>query len=187
MRPGGILVDTNAYFRLAQSIRPLLGESFGQEQHCLYVIKELQKEYDKNPRLKNSFPWVNNAEYVKNRSHCLPVTRDQKPEISRAFDFILDYVRHVHPGVSRIDVQCLAHAEVLGVPIVTDDAEMREAANAYNIKIYSTLELLKLMLECGHVTIERIREIAGFWIYQKDQPINFRKDFKRLFGEDAPR
>jgi predicted nucleic acid-binding protein len=126
-------------------------------------------------------------EYVKNRSHCLPVTRDQKPEISRAFDFILDYVRHVHPGVSRIDVQCLAHAEVLGVPIVTDDAEMREAANAYNIKIYSTLELLKLMLECGHVTIERIREIAGFWIYQKDQPINFRKDFKRLFGEDAPR
>jgi hypothetical protein len=57
--------------RLAQSIRPLLGESFGQEQHCLYVIKELQKEYDKNPRLKNSFPWVNNAEYPESVTYHL--------------------------------------------------------------------------------------------------------------------
>jgi hypothetical protein len=187
LKPCGILVDTNAYFRLAQSIRPLLGESFGKERYCLYVIKELQKEYDKSPRLRNSFPWVNELEYVKNRSHFLPVTRDQKPEISRAFTFILDYVRHVHPGVSRIDVHCLAHAEVLGVPVVTDDAEMREAANAYNIKTYNTLELLKLMLDCGHVNIVQVRGIAGFWNYLKDQPIDFRKDFKRLFGEDAPR
>ena len=38
-----ILIDTNAYFRLAQSIRPLLKVEFGDEEYCLYVIKELQQ------------------------------------------------------------------------------------------------------------------------------------------------
>lgn len=187
MKFQGVLVDTNAYFRLAQSIRPLLGKPFGQEQYCLYVISELQKEYDKNPRLKNSFPWVNEPEYAANRSHCLPVTRGQKTEIRRSIHFIFDYVRNVHPGVSRIDVHCLAHAEVLGIPVVTDDAEMREAAAAYNIKTYSTLELLKIMLDCGHVNMAQIKGVAAYWNYLNDQPINFRKEFNRLFDEEAPK
>ena len=44
-----ILFDSNAYFRLAQSIHPLLQVEFGKEDYCLYVIKELQVEYDKKP------------------------------------------------------------------------------------------------------------------------------------------
>jgi hypothetical protein len=34
------LIDSNVYFRLAQSIRQLL-KIFGDENYCLYVIKEL--------------------------------------------------------------------------------------------------------------------------------------------------
>lgn len=65
-----ILLDSNAYFRLAQSIRPLLKQTFGKEKYCLYVIKELQNEYDKNPRLKSAFHWVNDPEYKENRTPC---------------------------------------------------------------------------------------------------------------------
>jgi hypothetical protein len=60
MPQGRILLDSNAYFRLAQSIRSLLNSPFGEKKYCLYVIKELQAEYEKNSRLKSKFPWVNN-------------------------------------------------------------------------------------------------------------------------------
>lgn len=150
MAESKILLDSNAYFRLAQSIRPLLNSSFGNEHYCLYVLKELQDEYEKNPRLKNSFPWVNDPEYVDNRSNRLQVAREEHPEIRRSFEFILNYVRVVHPGVSKVDVQCLAHAEQLGIPVVTDDEEMRVAAKDYGIKTMKALDLLKLMLDCGH-------------------------------------
>lgn len=76
-----ILVDSNAYFRLAQSIHPLLNVVFGKKRYCLYVIKELQDEYRRSPRLKNAFSWVNDPEYVENRSHLLEIAKEEKPEI----------------------------------------------------------------------------------------------------------
>ena len=182
-----ILVDSNAYFRLAQSIHPLLGVPFGRESYCLYIIKQLQTEYDRSATLRNSFPWVNEAPYVKNRSNRLSVTRDEKTEIQRSFDFICDYVRSVRPGVSRVDVLCLAHAEVLKIPVVTDDGDMIDAARDFEIQVCKTLELLKLMLDCGYVDMSKIREIAGYWRYLNDCPKDFAIDYRRLFGENPPR
>jgi predicted nucleic acid-binding protein len=181
-----ILVDSNAYFRLAQSIHPLLRQQFGEQEYCLYVIKELQDEYDKSPRLQNAFFWVNEPAFKENRSPAIETTKEERVEIKRAYEFILDYVRNVYPGVSKVDVLCLAHAEQLGIPVVTDDAEMRQAAGDYGIKTMKTLELLKLMLDCGHIDMDKIRGIAGYWIYQKDTPKDFRKDFRKLFAEEPP-
>lgn len=181
-----ILIDTNAYFRLAQSVRPLLKVEFGEENYCLYIIKELQDEYDRNSRLRNSFPWVNEAEYTENRSHRLAVSRAERKEISQAFDFIFDHARTGYPGVSRVDVIALAHAYVLGIPIVTDDADMLAVANDFEIKTYKTFELLRLMLDCNHIDIAKVREVGGYLAYQKDKPKDFRKDYKTIFGEDPP-
>ena len=182
-----ILVDSNAYFRLAQSIHPLLNVVFGNKRYCLYVIKELQIEYNRNPRLKNAFSWVNDPEYTKNRSRVLEITREEKAEIKRAYDFILDYVNSVHPGVSKVDALCLAHAEQLHIPVVTDDEEMLTVAGEYGITAYKTLALLKLMLDCHHIGIEKIREIAGYWIYLNDRPKDFKTDYEKLFGEIPPK
>jgi hypothetical protein len=60
-----ILLDSNAYLRLANSFHPLLHESFGKENYTLHLIPEFQKEFDKSPRLKNKFGWVNQPEYIK--------------------------------------------------------------------------------------------------------------------------
>ena len=162
MSEGRILVDSNAYFRLAQSIHPLLNVEFGDRRYCLYCLKELQDEYNKSSRLKNAFSWVNEPEYVKNRSHLLKITREEKLEIRRAYEFILDYVRNVHPGVSKVDVLCLAHAEQLCMPVVTDDEKMRIAAGAYNIRTLKTLELLKLMLDCRYQIIVHPNEPSSY-------------------------
>jgi hypothetical protein len=182
-----ILVDSNAYFRLAQDIHPLLNVAFGKNRYCLYVIKELQDEYNRSSRLINTFRWVNDPEYVDNRSNVLVVTRDEKSEIKRSYDFILDYVRNVHPGVSRIDVLCLAHAEQLHIPVVTDDGDMQTVAREYDIATYKTLELLKLMLDCGFINIERVRKIAARWIHFNDEPKDFVVHYRRLFSEASPK
>jgi len=178
-----ILVDSNAYFRLAQSIHPLLNKEFGDKLYCLYCIKELQDEYNRSSRLKNAFSWVNDPEYVENRSHVLEISKEEKSEIKRAYDFILDYVHSVHPGVSKVDVRCLAHAEQLHIPVVTDDEEMLIVAREYGIATFKTLELLKLMLGCRYIGIDKVREIASYWIYLNDRPKDFMTDYKKLFGE----
>jgi len=181
-----ILVDTNAYFRLAQSIRPLLKTEFGEPPYCLYVIKELQDEYNKSPRLRNKFPWVNDPEYTENRSHRVQLSKQERNEIEQAFDFMFDHKRTAYPTVSRVDVTVLAYAYVLGLPVVTDDTDMLALAKDFDVKTFKTLDLLRLMLECGHIDMAKVREIAGYLVYLNDRPKEFRADYKRLFKEEFP-
>lgn len=63
-----ILVDTNAYLRLAKTIRPLLFVPFGENEYCLYILPELNKELTSR-KLQSKFPWVDEAEYAENRKH----------------------------------------------------------------------------------------------------------------------
>jgi hypothetical protein len=186
MAQSKIFIDTNVYFRLAQSIRPLLNAEFGEQLYCLYVIKELQQEYEKSPRLRNSFPWVNIPEFRDNRTHYLHISRKEKKEIEQAFDFLFDHARTAYPGVSRVDVIGLAHAYVLGIPIATDDGDMLALAGDFEITALRTLDLLKLMHECGHIDIEKVREIANYLCYMNDKPRDYRREYKRLFGEEPP-
>ncbi|MBU4317205.1 MAG: hypothetical protein KKF30_08025 [Proteobacteria bacterium] len=76
-----ILLDSNAYLRIADSFHPLLGESFGEQGYVLYLTPEFQKEFNKSARLKNKFGWVNQPEYVENRKHSLKPTRKQTEQV----------------------------------------------------------------------------------------------------------
>ena len=182
-----IIVDSCSYFRLAQSIRPLLKEPFGKKGHCLGVIEELDKEYEKNPTLKQKFFWVSQKEYAENRKKCFAPTRDQQAEINNTFFFIREFARDEKLGVGEVDLRGLAYADVLRIPIVTDDSDMLEVAKEFGIKTYKTLEIMKLMLDSDFLTLKQIRAIASYWIYQNDTPKSFRKDFRRLFREIPPK
>ena len=70
---------------------------------------------------------------------------------------------------------------------MTDDSDMIEVAKEFNISTYKTLEILKLMLDNGFVTMGQIRAIASYWSYQNDTPKSYRKDFERIFLEDPPK
>jgi hypothetical protein len=181
-----IIVDSCSYFRLAQSIRPLLKITFGKEKHCLGVIKELDKEYERSPTLKNKFFWVSQPEYRDNRKDCFSPNPRQRSEINHAFFFIREFVRDSQFSVSEVDITGLAYAYVLKLPIVTDDSDMLEVAKEFEIKTYKTLELMKLMMDSGHLKMEQIRSIVSYWAYQNDRPGAFWRDFKRIFSEDPP-
>ena len=182
-----ILIDSNVYFRLAQSIHPLLQVEFGTERYCLYVIKELQAEYDKNPRLKNTFYWVNDPEYKQNRTCKLSISRKSQREIMHASNFIKDYAKDSYLGLSPVDITALAHAYILDIPIVTDDSDMLALARDFSIKTLKTLDLLKLMLDCRQIDITVVRQIASYWNYAEDKPKSFALDYKKLFKEMPPK
>lgn len=71
-----ILIDTNTYIRLAQSIRPLLFRTFGKDKNCLYVLPELNDELSYR-KLNSKFPWINEDEYCDNRDHFPHISRKQ--------------------------------------------------------------------------------------------------------------
>ena len=102
MPPCNIIVDSCSYFRLAQSIRPLLKTPFGRKKYCLGVIEELDKEYEKNPTLKNKFFWVSQQEYSDNRRDCFSPNPRQRSEINHAFFFIREFARDSQFSVSEV-------------------------------------------------------------------------------------
>ncbi len=184
MKQSKILLDTCSYLRLAKSIHPLLNQTFGNDHYCLYVIEEFQKEYDKNLRLRNKFAWVNDTEYLKNRKEPINISRNQKVEIEESFDLI---VHEASENISKIDIKYLAYADILKIPLVTDDGDMLEFAKDAGIITMTTLNLLKLKLDTNYISIDKVRETVVYWSYISDLPKNFHKDYKILFGENPPK
>ena len=179
MAQSKILVDTNTYLRLAQTIRPLLFAPFGDDENCLYILPELNDEL-RSRKLKTKFPWMDDEEYVDNRKYFPSIGRKQDKAIQQAFDYIWDYVQ-ANPGPSKVDALYIAYAQELDIPLVTDDQDMTALAREYDVKVMSTLELLKLMLDCDHIDMNTIKSLRGYWQHMKDLPANFNSDYKRLF------
>lgn len=181
-----VLVDSCSYFRLAQSIDPLLKTPFCEEGYTLGVIKELNEEYNKSPKLKHKFYWVDKKKHKENRKRCFTVSAVQKGEINNAFLFIRETAREEGFGVSRVDLTCLAYAHVFGIPVITDDADMISLAKEYDIESLTSLELLKILYDCRAIGIRKVRGIAAYWVYLNDTPKSYRKDYRKLFNEPAP-
>lgn len=178
-----LLLDTNAYLRLAFTIHPLLFVSFGKENYTLYVIEDFQKEFDRKQRLKKSFPWVNKKEFKKNRSRYLTLSSQEKKNIAVAETFIWDHNISLGLGASDVDVRALSFGYVLDIPVITDDKGMIDLADSLGIKAIRILTLLSIMLSSNHIDIERIKELAGYLNYMNDLPYkNFIKDINKVFG-----
>lgn len=182
-----ILVDTCSYFRLAQSIHPLLKIPFCEEQHVLGVIKELNQEYQRNPSLKHKFFWVDQFEYIENRKRCFSLKQAIKSDINNTFYFLRETARDEGYGVSKVDLIALSYCEVLSIPVVTDDLDILLLAKEYEIKTYTSLELLKLMYDCSFITKKKVRTIVEYWVYIKDTPGAYKSNYKKLFKEPAPK
>jgi len=181
-----ILIDTNTYIRLAKSIHPLLDTLFGEENYCLYVLKELDDEFSRSARLQSQYSWVEENEFQANRKKRLALSKKNKREIELTLDFLRQHKIDNRLSVSEVDILYLAHGYVLDIYAVSDDTDMLELADVFNIKTMKTQELLRLMLECNHVDMEKVRQIAAYWEYISDKPANFRQDYIEIFDEKPP-
>ncbi len=180
-----ILLDSNAYLRLANSFHPLLNECFGQKGYCLYLIPEFQKEFNKNPRLNNKFGWVNEPEYVENRNSHIRVRKSEKDQIQLTYSFLWEHNISQGFGASRVDVRALAYGSVFGAPVVTDDADMTRLGTAFGIETWSLLDLLKIMIDAGRANASDIKALLGYLEYMRDLPYRaFKEKVSKIFKID---
>lgn len=62
-----VLLDTNAYLRLAKRIRPMLGIPFGQKGYVLTILKQVEEEVHGSSRLRFLYPWFDNPDLANER------------------------------------------------------------------------------------------------------------------------
>lgn len=180
MAQSKILVDTNAYLRMAKSIHPLLFTPFGAQEYCLYILPELNQELGKR-KLQTKFPWIDDPEFVENRQHFPKISRQQKKTITQTLDFVWNTVQTILPGPSRIDALYVSYSIELDIPLVTDDQDMTDLAKIYEVEVISTLQLLRWMLDAEHIELHQIKSLFEYWMYLSDLPSGFHADRKRLF------
>lgn len=184
MAQSKILVDTNIYLRFAQSLHPLLFRPFCSDEFTLYITHRFQKEYDRQPRLREKFCWVNEDMYSENRSQRVNISRAQQKEAALANGYIADYNLAQSLGVQEVDIDILAHALVLDVPVVTDDRDMTQLADVFSIDVWNSLSLMKTMLNCNHVTQKDLDAVVGYMKYMEDLPWRrYIQDYARMFPQ----
>lgn len=188
-----ILVDSNSYFRLAQNLHPLLCQPFGSADFTLYIHADLNAEFKFSSRLKNKFHWVSESKYVTNRGRSINLSKAQKKEIEETYQYLWahaqdEFLTPRGKGPSPIDTRIVATALVLGIRLVTDDRDMIELAQAYEVKHLTSLEVMKLMLDEGRIDNAKVDQVVEQWIYDNDTPHReWRMEFERIFGREAPR
>lgn len=181
-----ILLDSNAYLRIANSFHPLLGEDFGEQGYILYLIPEFQKEFNKSQRLKNKFGWVNQAEYLANRRHRLKRTREQARQIDLTYSYLWEHNLSEGFGASRVDVMALAYGLVLGVPVVTDDRDMTALGRIFGIEMWGLLDLLIIMHAAERIGAKEINALIDYLEYNKDLPyLSFKKKARMVFKKTS--
>jgi len=185
--PQSVLLDSNAYFRLACSVHPLLQQTFGENPtYSLFILPELDDEYNTSPRLRHKFAWVTETRYRQDRTakrYALP--GHKRPEARQAFTFLDHYADEHGLNLSREDLKALAAGFVTGIPVVSDDAAMNQVAQAHDIDWWSTIKLLKVMVNNGRIGLDTVTEIFQYWDYENDLPMpkdKIRKVFKTYFG-----
>ena len=190
-----VLLDTNAYLRLAKRIRPLLGVEFGQKQYILTVLKQVEDEVFKNPRLKFLFPWFSDTVLSTERmaKHVrFSVAERAKIEaaasVLRAYVLAdpIGYTTHDRSPPSPTDCFILAFGQVRPAIVVTDDLGMHKLADDFDINIWHGHDLLKKMLSAKVITNELVREIFTALEDNDDLPRTWQEVkhtvFKKLFG-----
>lgn len=189
--PRVILLDSNAYFRLAHSLHPLLAPTFGSPpSYSLFVLLEVDTEYFRSPRLRSKFEWVNGTEYRSDREgKRYKSTGKNAPKVDQAFSFLAGYVKTEALNVSREDLKAPAIGFVRGIPVVSDDKGMRLTAEAHGIECWPVLKLLKLMVTEGRITLELVDQILQYLDHENDLPAskdNLRTEYATYFGNKCP-
>ena len=163
-----VLLDTNAYLRLAKRIRPLLGVEFGHKQYSLTVLKQVEDEVFKSPRLKFLYPWFSDADLNNERmAKQVRLSAAEKTQIEvaasvwRAYVLAdpLGYTSQGRSPPSPTDCFILAFGQVRPAVVVTDDLGMHKLADDFDIDIWHGHDLLKKMLTAKVITNELVREI----------------------------
>lgn len=198
-----VLLDTNAYLRLAKRVRPLLGKKFGQKDYVLTILKDVQNEVLRQPRLQFLYPWFDADELLAQErlSNTIRLSKDEKATLDAAASALhgivqMDpgrFMRHHRSPPSYTDCRVLAFGQIRPSVVVTDDLAMHELAAMTEIgNVWHGHELLKKMLTAKLIDNDLVRDIysaleAIRWDGSNDLPGSWRAvkhtAFLKVFGK----
>ncbi|MFA7288562.1 MAG: hypothetical protein WC055_06740 [Melioribacteraceae bacterium] len=183
-----VIIDSNSYLRIARELHPLLGHDMGTIPYNLKIHSNFEEEYNKNSRLLNTFPWVNADEYLSNRKSNIIEYLGQNTgnDILGIFNHINGYKRSKRLSISRVDMLILSTAIILELPVLTDDPDMLQTADEFEITKIKTIEFLSHLHINKDINEHKIIEIFGFWEYNGDCPTGYNKDLLTHFASILP-
>jgi len=158
--------------------------------YSLFVLAAFEDEYLTSSRLRHKFEWVNSAEYKADREGKKYACRGKNAhEAETAFSYLAAYAKSKNLLLAPEDLKALAVGFARKIPVVSDDRAVRQVAEAHAIECWLTLDLLKLMLDCGRIDLAKVNEIAEYWNHENDLPRGrqeLRDHYRRLFGIECP-
>lgn len=192
-----VLLDTNVYVRLAKRIRPLLGMPFGQKAYVLEVLRDVDEEVHRNPRLRRNYPWFDASDLAAERKTYSPrLSLDDKAALNAAASVLqgivqmdpMPFLRNGRSPPSQTDCRVLAFGQIRPAIVVTDDMGMHLLAEMVGIEgIWHGHELLKKMLAAKAVDNELIRTIYTALEINRDLPKSWHQaqhtTFVKIFGK----
>jgi hypothetical protein len=192
-----VLLDTNAYLRLAKRIRPLLGKPFGQKAYVLGVLRDVDDEVHRSPRLRSNYPWFDMADLASERKTYSPrLTQEEKEALNAATSVLLglvqldalQFMKHGRSPPSRTDCRVLAFGQIRPAVVVTDDLGMHLLADMVGIdNVWHGHELLKKMLSAKAIGNDLVREIYSALEVNRDLPPSWvqakQASFNKVFGK----
>lgn len=192
-----VLLDTNAYLRLAKRIRPLLGKKFGQKDYVLTILRDVEDEVQRSPRLRHDYPWFDAATLATERlAHTPRLSVQEKATLAAAASVLhglvqMEPARFMTKGrspPSPTDCRVLAFGQIRPAIVVTDDLGMHELASMVGIDdIWHGPELMKKMLSAKFIGNELVRgiyaalevnnDLTATWVQAK------HSTFIKIFGK----
>jgi hypothetical protein len=190
-----VLLDTNAYLRLAKRIKPMLGVRFGQKEYELAVLKDVEEEVHRSAKLKFLFPWFDDGDLTEERlAKGVRLKREEREQLDAAASTLHGWVlAHVHEYTTKgrsppslTDCRMLAFGQIRPAIVVTDDLGMHHLASTFIIGVWHGHELLKKMLTAKLVSPDLVREIYEALENNTDLPATWRDTrhiaFRKIFG-----
>lgn len=190
-----VLLDTNAYLRLAKRVRPAVGIKFGQKGYVLTIHKSVEDEVRRNPRLHAAYPWFDGPEFTSERlAKQIRLNAAEKASVQAAQSVLHGSVLNdPEPYTSRgrsppgaTDCWLLALGQVKPAIVVTDDLGMHALAKDFGILIWHGYELLDKLRSAKVVDPPLIREIYEALEANGDIPKTWQEAkhtvFLKIFG-----
>jgi len=190
-----VLLDTNAYLRLAKRVRPAVGVVFGQKGYVLTIHKSVEDEVHHSARLKSLYPWFDGQEFASERlAKQVRLTAQEKASVQAAQSVLhgwvladpSSYTRGGRSPPGSTDCWLLALGQVKPAIVVTDDLGMHALAKDFNIAVWHGYELLDKLRSAKVVDGQLVREIFEALEANGDLPKSWQHAkhsvFLKIFG-----
>jgi hypothetical protein len=206
MDPQIVLVDTNSYVRLYFSpLRPLLGVVVGR--YRLMTLRELVAETRGRSGLTLRHAWLADANVqleLQNATIQFDAAEETQYDGDAAYyqaegdRFLTKYclARQLEQlrQLSWADAKTLAVALDKGYVLATDEWPLREFSqeiegddSGQRLPLMSSLDLLKLFLDAGMMSMEQLRGTVRQWILSEERLLHgWQQRFLQLFGDAPP-